>query len=207
VPAGPITRGAALATAPVALATLLALAICAGCAPSGAAATAPTPTIGAAATTGATGATGATAAGGGTGPAGAGLPAGSPTVTVEVGTAPPLRLEVADTEAERERGLMDRSEIPADGGMLFIFDTLSNSAFYMYRTLIPLSIAFVRDDRVVSVREMTPCPDADPARCPLYLAGAAYTSAIEARGGTFSGHPGTGHPGTRPGDRVTVDSP
>jgi uncharacterized membrane protein (UPF0127 family) len=120
-------------------------------------------------------------------------------VTVTVGAGPPLRLEVADTEAERERGLMGRRAIPADGGMLFLFDTLSNSAFYMYRTLIPLSIAFVRDGRVVSVREMVPCLAAGPADCPLYQAGAPYTSAIEARGGTFT------RADARPGDRVVVE--
>ena len=119
-------------------------------------------------------------------------------VDVTVGGRLRLSLEVADTEAERERGLMGRRSVPAGGGMIFLFGSKTTTAFYMYRTLVPLSIAFVRAGRVVTVREMEPCPAVDPRGCPLYRAGSPYTSAIEARGGTFTAA------GTRPGDPVII---
>jgi uncharacterized membrane protein (UPF0127 family) len=67
----------------------------------------------------------------------------------------------------------------------------------MFRTQIPLSIMFVRDGRVVGVREMAPCPDRSPATCPIYYPDGPYTQAVEASAGTFSG--------VRAGDPVVIE--
>jgi uncharacterized protein len=122
-------------------------------------------------------------------------------VTVRVGAAPPVRAEIAETSAERSRGLMDRPDLPSGTGMLFVFPAPSRSSFYMFQTLVPLSIAFVDDDRVVNVAEMTPCPASTPGDCPRYAADGPYTLAIEAPGGWFT------DAGVQPGDPVTVDPP
>jgi uncharacterized protein len=115
---------------------------------------------------------------------------------VVVGAAPAVTAEIADTDRERSRGLMDRAALPAGRGMLFVFSAPTTAAFYMYRTRIPLSIAFIMNDRVVAVREMTPCPSATPRECPIYAPDAAYTSALEAPTGTFT------RIGVGPGDPV-----
>ncbi|MBX6390301.1 MAG: DUF192 domain-containing protein [Frankia sp.] len=107
-----------------------------------------------------------------------------------------IRAEIADTEAERAVGLMGRPSVPPGEGMIFVFDGPTRMPFYMYRTLAPLSIMFVRDGRVVSVREMTPCPELDPSACPFYSPAGPYTHAVEARAGTFSS--------VRPDDAVTI---
>lgn len=124
--------------------------------------------------------------------------ASSPRVTVTVGDAPPVHAEVADTPGERGRGLMDRAEVPPGTGMLFVFDGATTGDFYMYRTRVPLSIAFVAHGRVVGVREMRPCRAEDPDDCPTYGVDAPYTRAVEAPGGHFS------DAGVAPGDPVTV---
>ena len=109
-----------------------------------------------------------------------------------------VRAEVADTEAERQVGLMGRTSLPPGQGMIFIFEAETTTGFYMFRTLLPLSIMFVRDGRVVSVQEMTPCPDDDGSACPIYYADGPYTHAVEAPAGTFAG--------VLPGDPVAIAS-
>jgi len=90
--------------------------------------------------------------------------------------------EVAATQAQRERGLMGRTSLPTDSGMIFLFPPgKPTGAFWMKDTLIPLSIAFlVRTGsttyRVISVMDMQPCK-ADP--CTLYSPGSAYDAAVE----------------------------
>ena len=112
--------------------------------------------------------------------------------TVETG-----RIEVADTDEERARGLMERTELGEDDGMLFRFDELSTGSFWMKDTLIPLSIAFWGEDGTIhSIVEMTPC-ESDP--CPTYAASAPYTSALEMNAGWFEEH------GVEVGDRADVE--
>jgi uncharacterized membrane protein (UPF0127 family) len=97
-----------------------------------------------------------------------------------------LTVDVADTDAEREHGLMGVTTLPPDQGMAFVWDAPTEATFWMKNTLIPLSIAFVdQSDRVVTIDEMAPC-NADP--CPTYAATAPYTTAVEANAGWFEQH-------------------
>jgi uncharacterized membrane protein (UPF0127 family) len=93
-----------------------------------------------------------------------------------------LHVAVADTDAERASGLMNVTHLPAERGMAFVFAAPTTATFWMKDTLIPLSIAFVADGRILALREMTPCT-ADP--CPTYDAGSPYSLAIEANAGYF----------------------
>lgn len=60
-----------------------------------------------------------------------------------------LHLEVAQTEAQRERGLMDRRSLAPHTGMIFVFDTDGPVEFWMKDTLIPLDMIFVGEDGTV----------------------------------------------------------
>ncbi len=51
-------------------------------------------------------------------------------------------VEIADDEAEREQGLMFRTELAPASGMLFVYDTPRRVAFWMKNTLIPLDMVF-----------------------------------------------------------------
>lgn len=120
-------------------------------------------------------------------------------VTVDFGDAR-VTAEVADTPEERRRGLMGRTSLEADTGMLFLFEESTSGGFWMKDTLIPLSIAFMRSAegagfRVVAILEMEPC-EADP--CPTYEPGTSYDAALEVNQGWFA------ETGVGVGDEATV---
>ena len=91
-------------------------------------------------------------------------------------------VEIADTDATREHGLMDRTEMAADHGMLFVFQDDIPRAFWMKNTKIPLDMLyFDADRRLVSVQHNVPPCTADP--CPAYSSGAPARYVLELNGG------------------------
>ena len=82
-------------------------------------------------------------------------PGNTPRVVVQAdGRAVPFRVEVASTPEEHARGLMYRSHLDADAGMLFVFDQPQVQRFWMKNTLIPLDMIFIgADHRIAGVVE------------------------------------------------------
>jgi uncharacterized protein len=65
--------------------------------------------------------------------------------------------QMALTPEQRQIGLMFRKEMPAQEGMLFVFDQPAPQCFWMKNTLLPLTAAFVADDgRIVNLVDMKP---------------------------------------------------
>jgi uncharacterized membrane protein (UPF0127 family) len=68
-----------------------------------------------------------------------------------------IESQVASTPREREIGLMFRRDMPAQEGMLFVFEQPGVQCFWMKNTLLPLTAAFVADDgRIVNLADMKP---------------------------------------------------
>ena len=68
-----------------------------------------------------------------------------------------IQAEVAGTPEARERGLMYRKSMPANAGMLFVFEEKAGHCFWMRNTNLPLSIAFLADDgSIVNIEDMKP---------------------------------------------------
>ena len=65
------------------------------------------------------------------------------TITTSAGERVPVEVEIADTDAERQAGLMERTVLPENAGMLFVFEGEQTLSFWMRDTLIPLSIASI----------------------------------------------------------------
>jgi uncharacterized membrane protein (UPF0127 family) len=65
--------------------------------------------------------------------------------------------QLAQTPQQREIGLMFRTSMPANEGMLFTFERPGQQCFWMKNTLIPLDIAFVDDaGAIVNIEQMKP---------------------------------------------------
>jgi uncharacterized membrane protein (UPF0127 family) len=120
-------------------------------------------------------------------------------VTDAAGGAHEWCVLVAETEAQKEHGLMGVDSLGGYDGMLFRFDSPVQDSFYMFRTRIPLSIAFFdTDGAFVSTQDMPPCTASKSGDCPLYGASGSYTDALEAVEG---GLPGLG---IGPGSHIAV---
>lgn len=102
-----------------------------------------------------------------------------------------LRVELATTEAQRALGLMYRTQLPPNAGMLFLYPKPQppTSSFWMLHTRIPLDIAFLgADGRILNIQTMAPCQSTIPWRCPIYPAGVTYSAALEVNKGYFAHH-------------------
>jgi hypothetical protein len=79
------------------------------------------------------------------------------TTTLHIGKAD-LKTEIAATPAEEERGLMFRTSLGDNNGMLFLLQPAPQTAeFWMKNTLIPLSVAFIgKDGTILEIHDMQP---------------------------------------------------
>lgn len=94
-----------------------------------------------------------------------------------------LRLEVAQTDAQREHGLMNRTSLPPHTGMIFVFPHDGDVAFWMKDTLIPLDMVFVGGDgtvRLVDSNVPTLPADTPDASIPLEKGTAKYVIELPA---------------------------
>ena len=65
--------------------------------------------------------------------------------------------QLAMTPIERQIGLMNRPSMPAQEGMLFVFEEPAKQCFWMKNTLLPLTAAFVADDgTIINLEDMKP---------------------------------------------------
>jgi uncharacterized membrane protein (UPF0127 family) len=94
----------------------------------------------------------------------------------------PLQVEIARTSMERSRGLMFRTDLPEDRGMLFIFERPGKNQFWMKNTLIPLDILWMDDrKRIIHIAYQVPPCQLDP--CPMYGPSADSHYVLEVKAG------------------------
>lgn len=110
-----------------------------------------------------------------------------------IDTIASIDIEIADSEPRRERGLMYRSTLDENHGMLFIFEEPDTLSFWMRNTYIPLDLLFVSADKtVVQITPNTPPYSTRSIPCPKP---AQYV--VEVNGGYAA------MKGIRVGDQVT----
>jgi hypothetical protein len=111
-------------------------------------------------------------------------------------------VDVASTEAEQQKGLMFRTDIPADGGMLFApyppeGGAPKEASFWMKNTPSPLDIIFIRADGTIAriaenttPQSETPIPSGEPVSAVLEIRGGRSLDLGIAEGDkvTWTGH-------------------
>jgi uncharacterized membrane protein (UPF0127 family) len=92
-----------------------------------------------------------------------------------------IEVEIADNDAKRSQGLMNRKTLLENHGMLFTFDSPEVLIFWMKNTLIPLSIGyFDAQKKLVTILEMRPGrADASDASLPRYSSRVPALYALE----------------------------
>lgn len=111
--------------------------------------------------------------------------------------------EIADTDESRDVGLMHRTSLDANQGMLFVFPEAHRHCMWMHDTTIPLSAAFLDDKGVVvNIDDMKPMTDdyhcaARPVRFVLEMNGGWFSQKGISRGANISGL-GEANPTDRP---------
>jgi uncharacterized membrane protein (UPF0127 family) len=108
--------------------------------------------------------------------------------------------EVADTPSERAIGLMNRENLDADEGMLFMFESPQNISFWMKNTLIPLDIIFIDESGiVVNIELANPEPGVSDADLERYSSDRPIIWVLEINQGLCANY------GITPGTSVSVD--
>lgn len=114
-------------------------------------------------------------------------------ITTAAGQSVTIHCEVADTPELQETGLMNRTSMPDDQGMAFLFSRPVTIPFWMKDTLIDLSIAFIGPDgAIVDIQEM------QAQTLDNHIPAAAYQYTIEANATWFARH------GVQVGDAVDL---
>jgi uncharacterized membrane protein (UPF0127 family) len=102
-----------------------------------------------------------------------------------------IRAEVAADFNTRARGLMFRESMPANAGMLFVFDEDATHCMWMKNTLLPLSVAFIDEHgAIINIADMQ--PQTEDSHC----AARPARYALEMNRGWFAGR------GIKPGSRI-----
>ena len=97
-----------------------------------------------------------------------------------------LDVEIASTEEQRTRGLMERQTLPDGSGMLFIYPKPQTLSFWMKNTTIPLSIGFFDEERcLINIEQMDP-PKGSELR--IYKSKKSAQYALEVPQGWFEIH-------------------
>lgn len=121
------------------------------------------------------------------------LPRANLTITNSRGEQINMMVEVANTPASMQLGLMFRPSMPPDEGMLFDFGQDTTSGFWMQNTILPLSIAFiVADGTILDIKDMQPLDQT------TISPSGPYRYALEANQGFYRAH------NIAPGDKVTL---
>jgi hypothetical protein len=102
-----------------------------------------------------------------------------------------LRVELANSSEQHSLGLMERRHLADTAGMLFLYPTQQpvSAGFWMFRTRIPLDIAFMDSlGTITSIQHMVPCTTILAEGCPSYPPALPYRAALEVNAGYFALH-------------------
>lgn len=97
-----------------------------------------------------------------------------------------FRVDVAESMAQKAKGLGGREELAPDEGMLFVLNPPAERSFWMQDMLIPIDIIWIREGRIIGASENAePEPGVPPHRLKKYQSPDEVDYVLEVRAGTF----------------------
>lgn len=113
------------------------------------------------------------------------IPEQAVTGTVVVNNAQ-IKVEIADTQKKRSKGLSGKTSLGQDEGMLFIFPQTGKYPFWMKGLTFPLDFIWIRGDKVVDVLENVPPPQSGQSESslPIYQSNQDVDKVLEVSAGT-----------------------
>lgn len=101
-----------------------------------------------------------------------------------------IKIEIADVQSERAKGLGGRKNLASDSGMLFIFERESTYSFWMKGLKFPLDFIWIKGDKVVDITENVPVPQKGitDEQLPTYQSKEPIDKLLEVNGGFVSTH-------------------
>ena len=96
-----------------------------------------------------------------------------------------LKVEIADTQEKRSKGLGGREKLASDEGMLFIFQKVDKHSFWMKGLKFSLDFIWIKDDLVVDILPNVPPPvvGATDESLPIYQPRVEIDTVLEVNGG------------------------
>ncbi len=107
-------------------------------------------------------------------------------------------VEVVDTDEDRQKGLSGRRSLPADNGMLFLFDTPDFYSFWMKEMEFPIDIIFINGEKIVTIHRDVPAPASTEETPPIYRPTTPADKVLELNAGEANKY------GIKEGDSVTL---
>ncbi len=97
-----------------------------------------------------------------------------------------LKVEIADTQGKRTKGLGGRESLASEGGMLFIFPKPEKHPFWMKGLTFALDFIWIRGDTVVDIfpNIQPPVPNQSDESLPIYQSKEEVDKVLEVNGGT-----------------------
>lgn len=99
-----------------------------------------------------------------------------------------LKVEIADTESKRNKGLSNRESMATDSGMLFVFPKLDKYVFWMKEVKIALDFIWIKDNTVVDL-----LPNIQPPKMgekdenlPVYSSKMEFNKVLEVNAGVIN---------------------
>ena len=114
-----------------------------------------------------------------------------------------FKVEVADTQAKRSKGLGGRQSLEANEGMLFVFDKIDEHPFWMKGLSFPLDFVWIRDDTIVDILSniQPPTKGLPDSALPIYSSKVPANKVLELNAGSIQKYD------IKVGDLIKLTSP
>lgn len=111
-----------------------------------------------------------------------------------------IKVEIADTQAKRSKGLGGKASLASDSGMLFVFERLDKYPFWMKGLSFPLDFVWIKSSEVVDILENIQPPErgTPDSSLQVYSSNTEVDKVLEVNGGFVKAH------NIKVGDTVTL---